>query len=412
MREDTVIELRQPADDRDALRAFLRPIETAFTDEFSDAEFEFGREGWELDRLIGAVDGDTPVGTAAAISFRLTVPGGEVGAAGISMVGVLPSHRRRGILRQMMRWLLDQARERGEPVAVLWASEGAIYQRFGYGLATIQGSFDIEPHRARFLRPAEPVGWVRMVDRDEGVTLFPTIYDGVRRRTPGALDRSEMHWRHMLHDAEWMRGGNGPKYQAVLEVDGEPRAYTIYRAKGEWNERGPNTTLLVFEVVGVDAASERAMWEWILGIDLVGHVKGMRAPVPHPLFLQLTDPRRLGMTLADGLWIRLIDMRAALEARGYGSRGAMSFELTDAFCPWNAGRWRLDVTDDGPSVTADRGEPDLALDTTDLAAAYLGTFTFAQLARAGRVTERRDGAIATADAMFATATPPWCSTMF
>jgi predicted acetyltransferase len=413
MQNETTIRLQSPADTHEALRAFLKPIETAFTDEFSEPEFEFSREGWEVDRLIGALDGETPVGTAGAITYRLTVPGGShIGAAGITMVGVAPSHRRRGILRQMMRWLLDQARERGEPIAILWASEGAIYQRFGYGLATIQGQFDIEPTYVKFLRPAEPLGQVRMLERDEAVALFPVVYDQVRSRTPGTIVRGEVDWRHMLHDAEWMRNGNGPKYRAILEVDREPRAFTTYRAKGEWNDRGPNTTLLVFEVIGVDPAAERAMWEWIIGIDLVGHVKAMRTPVPHPLFLQLTDPRRLGMTIGDGLWIRLIDMQAALEARGYGGAGTMTFELSDAFCPWNAGRWRLNVSDDGPRVTGERGEPGLLLDTADLAAAYLGTFTFAQLARAGRVKECHEGAVATADAMFATATPPWCSTMF
>ncbi len=423
---DESIRLRTPA--ADELRAWARAIDAAFGEELSDAEFEQEREQLELDRLIGAYDGVTPVGTGGALTLRLTVPGGEVGAAGISIIGVSPSHRRRGILRQMMRWLLDQARERGEPVAILWASEGAIYQRFGYGIGTLQGTFDIDPRRAQFVRPAEPLGRMRLVDRAEALRLMPPVYDAVRSRTPGSVSRTDTKWRvDLLADHEWMRAGNGPKFRAVLEVDGVVRGYTIYRIKNEWDERGPNNTLLALEALGLDAAAERAIWEWLFGMDLVAHVKGWRGPVPHPLMLQLTEPRRLGLVVREGLWLRLIDMAAALEARSYGAAGSVTFELTDEFCPWNAGRWRLNVSGAAAmsggvpgvpgawgvaTVTPFDGDPDLTLDTSDLVAAYLGAFTFADLARAGRVGECRPGAVAAADGLFATATAPWCSTMF
>lgn len=410
---DQSIRLRQP--DPDSLRAWARSIDAAFGEELSDAEFEHERELLELDRLIGAYDGESPVGTGGALTLRMTVPGGAVGAAGITIIGVSPSHRRRGILRQMMRWLFDQARERGEPIAILWATEGAIYQRFGYGIGTLQGSFDIDPRRAQFARPAEPLGRMRLVDREEALRLMPPVYDAVRPRTPGTISRGATKWRgELLDDHEWMRAGNGPKFRAVLEVDGVVRGYTIYRVKNEWDERGPNNTLLALEVLGLDAAAERAIWEWLFGMDLLGHVKGWRGPVPHPLMLQLTEPRRLGLVVREGLWLRLIDMPAALEARSYGATGSVTFELTDEFCPWNAGRWRLAVSGARgvASVAPFDGDPDLILDTSDLAAAYLGTFAFADLARAGRVGECRPGAVAAADGLFATATAPWCSTMF
>ena len=228
------------------------------------------------------------------------------------------------------------------------------------------------------------------------------------------MTRSEARWRlDQLEDAEWQRAANGIKYRAVLEVDGEARGYAIYRAKAEWGEMGPNNTVLVFEVVGLDAAAERAIWEWLAGIDLVGHIKGQRGPVPHPLMLQLTEPRRLGLNVREGMWLRLIDLKAALEARTYGAAGSLTFEVTDEFCPWNAGRWRLEVAGDGRgTLTASDADPDLTLDTADLATTYLGTFTFADLARAGRVGECRPGAVADADRLFATATAPWSSTMF
>src|SRR6185503_14735923 len=167
---------------------------------------------------------------------------------------------------------------------------------------------------------------------------------------------------------------------AVLEVDGEARGYAIYRIKSDWGEMGPNNTVLVFEVVGLDAAAERAIWEWIAGIDLVGHIKSQRGPVPHPLMLQLAEPRRLGLNVREGMWLRLVDLRAALEARSYAAAGSLTFEVTDEFCPWNAGRWRLDVGADGRgTVTSSDAEPYLTLDIADLATVYLGTFTFADL---------------------------------
>jgi predicted acetyltransferase len=409
---DDTISLRQPT--ADEIRAFVQPTGEAFAFTFSDAELDLERRLWELDRMIGVVDGERWVGTGGAYSFGLTVPGGEVPAAGITMIGVTPSHRRRGILRRMMRWLLDQARERGEPVSILWASESAIYQHFGYGIGTLQSTFDIERNRIAFARPAPALGRIRLVDRDEATRLFAPVYEAVRVGIPGTVTRSESRWRlDQLEDAEWQRAANGIKYRAVLEVDGEPRGYAIYRAKENWGEMGPDNTVLVFEVVGLDPAAERAIWEWLAGIDLVGHIKGQRAPVPHPLMLQLTEPRRLGLNVREGMWLRLIDLKAALEARTYGADGSLTFEVTDEFCPWNAGRWRLDVGGDGHgTLTASDADPDLTLDIADLATTYLGTFTFANLARAGRVGECRPGAVAEADRLFATTTAPWSSTMF
>jgi predicted acetyltransferase len=409
---DDTIRLRQPT--ADEIRDFIRPTSEAFGEAFTEAELADERRLWELDRLIGALDGERWVGTGGAYSFGLTVPGREVGAAGITMIGVTPSHRRRGILRLMMRWLLDQARQRGEPVAVLWASESAIYQRFGYGIGTLQSAFDIERGRVAFLRTAPVLGQIRLVDLDEAARHFPPVYDAVRVRTPGAVTRSEAKWRHdQLDDHEAQRAANGMKFRAVLEVDGEARGYAIYRIKSEWNEMGPNNTLLVLEVTALDPAAERAIWEWLSGIDLVGHIKATRGPVPHPLLLQLTEPRRLGLAVREGMWLRLIDVRAALEARSYAASGSLTFEASDEFCPWNAGRWRLDVGGDGRgTLTASDADADITLDTADLATVYLGTFTFSDLARAGRVGECRAGAVVEADGLFATVGAPCCSTMF
>ena len=194
------IVLRSPSDAEFA--RFIAPLSIAFNEEISDAAVEVDRKTMELDRFVGALDGEAVVGCAGAYSFRLTVPGGEVPAAGVTGVGVLHSHRRRGILRRMMTWLFEQARERQEPVAILWASEAAIYQRFGFGPGTVSSAFDIETDRIHFRRPLEAAGRVRIVGLDEAAERFPMVYDAIRCSTPGQLTRTDARWRwEVLYDA-------------------------------------------------------------------------------------------------------------------------------------------------------------------------------------------------------------------
>ncbi len=411
------IVLRQPTEAE--FPRFIAPLSIAFNTEMTEAAIENDRHTIELDRFIGALDGDAVVGCAGAYTFRLTVPGGEVGAAGITAVGVLPSHRRRGILREMMTWLAEQARDRREPVAILWASEAAIYQRFGYGPGTVQTNIDVPRDKVRFARPVDPPGQMRIVDPDEAATCFPPIYDAVRRSTPGAVTRSEARWRHeILLDAEWNRYGNGNKVLAVFEVDGAANGYVVYRSRGDWDHQGPKGVVTVLEVCALDPTTEQAIWQWLAGIDLIATVRSWRGPAPHPLQLMVTEPRRLSAALSDGLWLRILDLPEALEARSYRDAGRLVMDVTDAFCPWNAGRWLLSVEGDGAvgctSVTrvTDSTPPDISLDISDIAALYLGAYRISDLVRAGRVRECRSGGLADTDALFATPTMPTNSTMF
>ncbi|MFL5777321.1 MAG: GNAT family N-acetyltransferase [Chloroflexota bacterium] len=405
------IELRTPT--LIELRTLRKVINRAFGEETAEAAFDEGLESFEVDRSVAAFDGADPVAMSGADSFRLTVPGRrEVAAAGITAVAVSPSHRRRGILTRMMRWLIDDARRRGDPIAILSASEGAIYQRFGYGLGTYEGSFEIDRRSVAFERPPPVDGRIRMPDADEALGSFPTIYEAVRRRLPGALTRSEDRWRSTLRDADWNRWGRGPKFLALLEVGDEPAAYVIYHVKDDWDERGPKNRLEVMELLGRDAASEQAMWRWALDIDLVATIKGSRQPIPHPLILQLSEPRRLGLHAKDGLWLRIVELPAALEARGYGADGRLVFDMTDDFCPWNAGRWALTVSGGTPSIGPAEAAPDVRLDAADLACVYLGAVRFADLAAAGRVEPCHEEAVGLADRMFSADRAPWCSTRF
>ena len=216
-----------------------------------------------------------------------------------------------------------------------------------------------------------------------------------------------------LHDTDQARGANGIKFLAVYEAGGEVEGTAIYRVKPDWDERGPKGRLSAIEVIASTPRATRDLWAWLLGVDLVARVAAVRTPVPHPLQLLLAEPRRLGFTVGDGIWLRVVDVPAALAARTYGRPGALVLEIRDAFCPWNAGRWRLVAGEDGHAV-AERTDapPDVTLDAADLGATYLGTFRFSELARVGRVVEGTPGALARADALFAADRAPWCSTMF
>ena len=408
------ITLRNPQPDE--LHEFWQPLADAFAESLTKEEIEAERPLLDFDRLIGAFDGEKRVGTAGAYTFRLTVPGGEVGAGGITGVGVRPDYRRRGILRQMMDWLLEDARKRGEPVAVLTASEAAIYQRFGFGQASTASSFTLDAALAEFGEPVDlgDGAQIRMVDTDEATELFAAIYDRVRPGIPGALDRIEPKWRlSLVADAEWMRrGGQGIKYQSVIEVDGEPRGYAIYRIEHNWGATGPASTMNVLEVTGVDPAAEQALWQWLLSMDLVRTIVGRRGPVPHPLQHWLLEPRRMSLTINDGLWLRILDLPEALSARRYVGSGSLVLDVADDMFESNAGRWQLDIDAGRAEVTRTTAAPDLELDVGTLAAAYLGGFRFVDLGVAGRVRECQPGVLQTADALFTPPRAPWNSTPF
>lgn len=385
--------------------AFGKTISAAFGHEPNPGEAERYGKVIEPGRDLGAYEDGALVGTATAFSFVLTVPGGEARAAGVTAVGVLPSHRRRGILTRLMRRQLDDVREREEPLAILWASEGAIYGRFGYGVATVNARLSSERHRGVFRDPGPAAGRMRLLDVDEALRMLPDVYERARRETPGFYVRTLDWWRYLkLADPEHERRGGGIMFRAVLELEGRPEAYALYRI----HEEGPGDRLAVIEEVSTSPLSTREIWRFLFGVDLIERVTARHLPPDHPLFLLAVEPGRLGLTLEEGLWLRMVDVGAALSARSYAGAGGIVFDVADAFCPWNQGRWRLE---EGQAVRT-TADPDLRLDVADLASAYLGGFSFGQLTRAGRVTELATGAVARADALFRTDRAPWCPETF
>jgi len=363
----------------------------------------------EPQRVHAGFEGDKVVSGSAAFAFELTVPGGQVKAAGITIVGVLPTHRRRGYLRAMMRSQIDAARALGEPVAVLWATEDTIYGQFGYGMASIAAEIDLpREHAAAFARVDVP-GQARLVSLAEAEPLVAPVYQRVARETPGMFVRTQVWWQdRLLIDHPWRRQSGGALQCAVWEIDGEPAAYAFYRVNQAFERGSSSGHIFVVEAMGVSPEATHAIWRYLLGIDWLARVKAIFLPADHPLLLSLAAPRRLNFLIREGLWVRLVDVAAALSARGYATGEAVVIDVSDEFCPWNAGRWR--VARGGVEKTA--AEADLCCDVGSLGCVYLGGFTFAQLSRSLRVRELRAGAIARADAMFYSGRAPWCPELF
>jgi predicted acetyltransferase len=396
------IEIRNPSDEE--LRDAMRAGEAAFGAEHKEEERERHRKMLPLDRFLAAYDDGRPVGTAASFPFELTIPGGVVRAAGVTWVGVLPSHRRRGILRGFMREQLEDIRNRGEPLAILWASETGIYGRFGYGLAALNGMLDARTDRFAFRDDPGPAGTIKLVSRDEALELFPPVYDRIRLEVPGMVARSRDWWaEYKLADPEQWRDGAGPKFYAALALDGSVEGFALYRIKEDWRQALPQSQLRVLEALATSATATREVWRFLFGIDLVTKVEQEHFDPSSPLFLMVEDPRRLHLQLYDGLWLRFVDLEASLRARSYATDDSIVIEIRDELCAWNEGRWRI-----GRSVERTDDDPELELDVRDLASVYLGAFDFHWLARAQRVRELRPGALERATLLFRTSRPPFC----
>jgi predicted acetyltransferase len=308
-----------------------------------------------------------------------------------------------------MRAQLDDIRERGEPIAALWASEEAIYGRYGYGLASLCGEMQLPRTHAELREGSAPRAVVGLVRAEEARERFPPIYERVRRETPGMYARSPEWWElRQTADPPDRRRGGGEKNYAVLTLDGRDAGYALYRFNMSWEAGSSTGSAEVIEAFGDAPDATRELWRFLLGLDWVASLRAYRLPLDHPLFHLLVYPRRMQFRVGDALWVRLVDVGAALAGRGYAGDGSVSLELADDFCPWNAGIWTVSAA----GVEPGGGKPDLRLDVQALASAYLGGFTFAQLARALRVEELVPGGLARADELFRSDVAPWCPEIF
>lgn len=403
------IELRRIT--ADEWEPWYRALEWAFGGvPESPEERELWRELAALDRSLGAFDRGGVVGTYGEFALGLAVPGGSVvEAAGVTMVSVAGTHRRRGLLRQMMARGLAAARERGDVLSVLTAAEAPIYGRFGYGVATRSLSARVARHRVGLA--TLPAGTDEVVlsvaTPAEALERCEEVYAELLGRRPGMLERRAGWERSVLLDPPGERGGASERRCVLAERDGRLVGYARYATRVEWDRAVSGGPVLVKDLDAVDPAGYAALLRYLLGIDLTDRVELMGRPVDDPLVHLLSDIRRSDLQLRDRLYLRPVDVGAALAARDYATEVDVVLAVTDAFAPWNEGRWRLSGGPKG-AVCERTAEPaELTLDVRALSAAYLGGSTLGALAAAGLVGEERAGALAPASAAFGHPVAPW-----
>jgi len=392
----------------DEVRGAFNGIWHYFGNSATDEDVDRFRPVIPAERIHAAFEDGQIVGGAGAYLFQTTVPGPrQVTTAGVMGVGVLPTHRRRGALTELMRTQLADAHERGEPIATLYASEGGIYGRFGYGLASLAANIDL-PKEQALLRPGLSRGSARLLaSEDEALEVLPEIYDRIQLQTVGMFARTREWWEaRRFYTPPWRKGAE--QMRVVIELEGRPAAYALYRLNFGASGLISTTVLDVVEALGTTPEALGAVWRYLLELDWTATIHAELLPLDHPLFLWLVEPRRMNATLVEALWVRLVDVGQALTARGYAGEGRIVFEVRDEVCPWNDGIWRLE----GGSASRSDDDPDLRLDVRELGSAYLGGFTFAQLLRAGKLEELGDGAVDRADSIFRSDAQPWCPEIF
>ena len=406
----TYQEDRERSTESESLEYEVRPVEPGEFRTFSAAErlangIVAGEEYicaeeriTDLDRTLAVFEGGNLVATSSSQAMEMAVPGGWLPTAGIANVSVQPTHRRRGLLRLTMERQLRDIHERGEPLAALRTTESGIYGRFGFGIASFQEDWAIDRRHAAFARSPCIRGACRLVDPDRAAELFPWVYSRVGRVRAGMARRNTGLWDLRLRDIEVERRGGSPYFHVVY---GGPEAegYVLYRVQGD--------TLVVHELVDATDEAHAALWRFCLDADLIATIEAINQPVDDPLLWMLADPRRLRRRPRDGLWLRLIDVPAALSARRYARDGRVVIEVSDPFLSWNQGRYRLEGGPGGSECRPTRDEPDLVLSAADLGALYFGAVRSTTLSQAGRVAVRDPSALATVDSMFIADVQPW-----
>jgi len=395
---------RLTAADQDA---FEKACHLAFHEVAHPEEIELYKRLTDPRRMVGVrADGEL-VATGCVLARELTVPGGSVPVAGVSGVGVVAGHTRRGHLTAIMRTLLDDAHE---PVAMLWASEGAIYGRYGFGIATRSMRYELQLDRVALRRDiALPGAPPRTLEPAAALEQIQPVFERVRARTPGMLDRHGHWWDKRTFDPEHNRDGAGPLRAAVQDgPDGEPAGYALFAGKSGWDDHGPAGSVALRELVAETPEARAGLWRFLLGLDLLRTLQWRLGPDHDPLTHLAAGNDAINRRAGDGLFVRLLDVEAALSARTYAVAPDLVLELDDPFVPECSGRYRLR---DGRCERTD-AEADLALGAEELGAIYLGGTPVTALAAAGRIRELRPGALAEAATAFRSAVEPWCPEIF
>jgi predicted acetyltransferase len=397
------------------IAAFVATFEAAWSADSDDEQRARIGEDLAGESLLGAYAGTELAGTAMSFPLELTVPG-EVGLpmGGVSYVAVHPLRRRQGIMRALMRRQLDDLHARGVPVAGLGASQAGIYGRFGYGPATWDSSWRLGRGAARHLADMDKAGSLDLVDTATALDVFPGVHEQARRTQVGDVRTYPGRWRDLIGDG---RRRHVRQFVLCRDEAGLACGYASYRVErpARYSEHG---TVIVDHLIARTDAAYLTLWAYLADLDLTDCVIASGRPEHEPLRFALADSRQLVVTgVHDHLWIRLIDLPAALSGRRYAVDGSVVLDVADPFCPWNEGRWLLAGGPDGaqcrPAAGAGAGAGDLGLrlDIATLGSLFLGGASVSHLARAGRVDGDSDS-LRRAHLMFRSDPPPWCSTEF
>lgn len=390
-------ELRRVTDDEWV--EYCRWWSANFHEEHDDEEARLWRDSLPPQRCWTATDEVGHLASSGAMPFRISVPGGDtLGCAGVTVVGVRVDHRRRGLLRAMMTRLHEDALANDEPVAALYASESAIYGRFGYGLAVPLDQVTIRSQDLATIRGGD-ASRVRLITRERWLDLAPRLADAMGRVRAGMLTLPDGAWEASLHTAD--------KHPHRFAAVGE-RGVVHYRTKdGPWEHRVPDATLDVRSMFAVDAAAEADLWAHLAAVDLVTEITAKHVRVDHPLRFMVADEARVRDRSSMPMWVRLLDMPRALATRSWEVADRLVLAVTDRSMPANAGTWSLDAGPDGCEVTRTDESADAALDVADLASLWLGGVPPATLAAAGRLEVAAPEVVGRLRRLFAVDVAPW-----
>lgn len=398
----------------DEYPAFATAIIEGFSDDVPDTEFpDLLKSTLPPERTLAAFEGNEIVGTFGGYALDVSVPGGHVPMEGTTVVTVFPTHRRTGLMAEMMQIHLDSAVANGYPVAGLWSSQSSIYGQFGYGAASYAHSITLRAADIVFRSDIE-IDRVRRISAEDAPSVLPAVFDAVLSTTSGMYARSKAWWNFdVLHDADWnKRGKTGLRFVVHDGPDG-PEGYAMYRQKGGESDDGhANGTVHVIEVIAGTDRAHASLWSYLTSIDGCPNIKSWNCPVDDPLATKLVEPRRVRVeSRFDALWILILDVVAALEARTYERDGSIRFTVANAYRTDVEGTYELSITNGAATCVRTEGDADLALDLDVLGAIYLGGADAHAYAAADRIRGDVE-AIHRLNGLFHTARAPWCNQVF
>ena len=390
---------------KDEYEAVTASINYAFAEDNEDSSF--------LDSVVTycAFDGDKVAATSGYFPFENVFNGQRVRTAGVTIVTTEPEYRRQGLVRRMMTDLLHQAKNEGYQFASLWASMGALYQRYGYGLASHFNQYSVDPRFSTFRLPYEVPGTLRRMDQDEAKDIIRPLFE--RAQAGRTLDhiRTDFYWDMVFSE----KNKKGRNFVVYYDTNSVPQGYSFYRQKHkDRDEAGPTLELMISDFIWTDMDAYHGLWSYYRSHDLARDLKFYYMPDDDPAKHLLLEPRMLNKKQSDGLWLRVVDVPAALAARGYTQSGEVTVCVEgDDLCPWNNGSWRVSAGSGGKcGEVRDGGEKGLTMNPNTLSSLVSGFQSASALARAGQIACDDEGMLAEADRLFSTIYQPHCSMEF